>query len=525
MGILAKHLASQKRKKKIPAKSHPQGPFKRHDILSTDLILPVSPSPVRTVSPTLLDDGLIPVNSNLWEALKLEVETYLEGRLESTVDQLATALKSSVHITAWAKDEKNIEKLTGKMQNISISHASSADVRQGLTNLEQAPKSQQAKVATVDQAMKVLETIFIVKDDRNTDLQKKSNREGSFMDFQEYLAIVLKNVSSISIKGLERIKHSRLRGIARASARGREGAEQSALDKIDAKHKEETEREYEESKIRAMPKSIRDEVREQRADERRNAEARDSAASLLCPLTTEEQHSVDDAIYGIGRPDDVLFRVGTDTVVRESMHRLQPGQWLNDEVIHYFYVMLANRDKDLCRKDSSRKPSHFFKSFFMTKLLNEGHSDAKMDGRYEYRQVKRWSKNVPGKDLFGLDKVFFPINQGNSHWICAVAFMKEKRIQMYDSLGGPGRPYLEAIFQYLQDDHKDKKKCQMPDQDEWVLVTTQGDTPNQRNGTCCDDPTMFTIIQTVNTLSFCFLPFHDRVRLRCLHLHVCGFFV
>jgi sentrin-specific protease 1 len=525
MGILAKHLASQKRKKKIPAKSHPQGPFKRHDILSTDLILPVSPSPVRTVSPTLLDDRLIPVNSNLWEALKLEVETHLEGRLESTVDQLATALKSSVHITTWAKDEKNIEKLTGKMQNISISHASSADVRQGLTNLEQAPKSQQAKVATVDQAMKVLETIFIVKDDRNTDLQKRSKREGSFMDFQEYLAIVLKNVSSISIKGLERIKHSRLRGIARASARGREGAEQSALDKIDAKHKEDTEREYEESKIRAMPKSIQDEVREQRANERRNAEARDSAASLLCPLTTEEQHSVDDAIYGIGRPDDVLFRVGTDTVVRESMHRLQPGQWLNDEVIHYFYVMLANRDKDLCRKDPSRKPSHFFKSFFMTKLLNEGHSDARMDGRYEYRQVKRWSKNVPGKDLFGLDKVFFPINQGNSHWICAVAFMKEKRIQMYDSLGGPGRPYLEAIFQYLQDDHKDKKKCQMPDQDEWVLVTTQGDTPNQRNGTCCDDPTMFTIIQTFNTLSFCFLPFHDRVRLRCLHLHVCGFFV
>jgi sentrin-specific protease 1 len=116
----------------------------------------------------------------------------------------------------------------------------------------------------------------------------------------------------------------------------------------------------------------------------------------------------------------------------------------------------------------------------MTKLLNEGHPT--MDGQYEYRQVKRWSKLVPGKDLFALDKIFFPINQGFSHWICAVVFMKEKRIQMYDSLHGPGMPYLEAIFRYLKDDYKDKKGGEMPDKDEWELVVTQGNTPNQHNG-------------------------------------------
>ena len=149
--------------------------------------------------------------------------------------------------------------------------------------------------------------------------------------------------------------------------------------------------------------------------------------------------------------------------------------------------MLANRDEELGKNDPSRKPSHFFKSFFITKLLNEGHADPTMNGKYEYRQVKRWSKNVPGKDLFALEKIFFPINQGNSHWICAVAFMAEKRIQMFDSLGGSGRPYLEAIFQYLKDDHKDKKKCEMPDQDEWELVVTQPDTPNQQNGKCFHD--------------------------------------
>jgi sentrin-specific protease 1 len=94
--------------------------------------------------------------------------------------------------------------------------------------------------------------------------------------------------------------------------------------------------------------------------------------------------------------------------------------------------MLAQRDKDLCAEDPSRKRSHFFKSFFMTKLLNEGH--ATRSGMYEYSNVKRWSKKVPGKDIFGLEMIFFPINVSQSHWVCAVAFMQEKRIQFYDSM-------------------------------------------------------------------------------------------
>jgi Ulp1 family protease len=71
-------------------------------------------------------------------------------------------------------------------------------------------------------------------------------------------------------------------------------------------------------------------------------------------------------------------------------------QWLNDEVIHYFLIMLANRDEEMCRNDPNRKRSHFFKSFFITKLLNEGHANPAMDGKYQYTNVKRWSKQVPG---------------------------------------------------------------------------------------------------------------------------------
>lgn len=209
-------------------------------------------------------------------------------------------------------------------------------------------------------------------------------------------------------------------------------------------------------------------------------EAKERAAALMRPLTDEEREIVEEAIYGHGPGDEIIAQFGADSVLRQSMRTLQPGQWLNDEVIHYFLVMLANRDEEMCKGDPKRKRSHFFKSFFITALLNEG--NATCDGQYEYRHVKRWSKKVPGKDIFALDKIVFPVNMGNMHWICAVVFMTEKRIRVYDSMGSSGRRYLEALFHYLKDEHMDKKKKPLPDEDEWELVGTTRDTPQQRNG-------------------------------------------
>ena len=117
----------------------------------------------------------------------------------------------------------------------------------------------------------------------------------------------------------------------------------------------------------------------------------------------------------------------------------------------------------------------------MTKLRNEGHPT--LAGRYDYKQVKRWSKNVPGKDLFALDKIIFPINEGQMHWICACIFMSERRIQFYDSLGSSGIDYINDLFRYIQDEHIDKKKQPLPNIDQWQLVPCTKDTPRQLNGT------------------------------------------
>ena len=214
----------------------------------------------------------------------------------------------------------------------------------------------------------------------------------------------------------------------------------------------------------------------------RQEEAESKARSLLRPFTDDETGRVRQAL-GSGDPTEVLCRFDTDYITRQNMQTLRPGCWLSDEVIHFFLAMLAQRDQDLCAADPGRKRSHFFKSFFMTKLLNEGH--ATQSGVYEYRNVKRWSKKVPGKDIFNLDKIVFPINVNRSHWVCVVAFMQEKKIQFYDSMGDDGMEFLQAVFRYIQDEHLDKKKKPLPDVDQWQLVPCTNDTPQQLNLVDC----------------------------------------
>ena len=222
------------------------------------------------------------------------------------------------------------------------------------------------------------------------------------------------------------------------------------------------------------------EKKEKEMERQRLEEARKAASSLLRQLTPEEKDVVNEAINGIGPLNEVIANYETDSIQRRSMQQLRPGEWLNDEVIHFFLNMLACRDKQLCEKDGNRKRCHFFKSFFLTKLFDEGATN-----QYRYSNVKRWSKKVPGKDIFALDKIFFPMNLSNMHWACAVIYMQEKRIQVYDSMLGSGVDQLEGLMQYLKDEWRAKKGGELPNQDEWDLVTCKADTPQQRNGYDC----------------------------------------
>ena len=86
-----------------------------------------------------------------------------------------------------------------------------------------------------------------------------------------------------------------------------------------------------------------------------------------------------------------------------------------------------------------------------------------------------------------MDKVFFPINIGGSHWTLVIAYIQEKKIQYRDALGAPGKKYTSAVRQYLIDEMRDKKGVVMTQaqQDEWVIEPTPDDTPQQENGYDC----------------------------------------
>ncbi|KAL7554597.1 hypothetical protein ACHAWF_018229 [Thalassiosira exigua] len=221
----------------------------------------------------------------------------------------------------------------------------------------------------------------------------------------------------------------------------------------------------------------------ERADKER--EARESASRLMRTLTSEEKDVVKKAIYGIGPEGEILAKHDADSVQRGSLHTLQPGQWLNDEVINYFLKnCLAERDQRLCAKQPGRKRSHFFNSFFVQTMFDEKNLDRSKRGKYNYKNVRRWSKKVPGKDVFNLKYIVCPINLDNMHWTSAVIFVEEKRIQYYDSMGGTDRRKLEGLLRYLQDEHKAKKGTEM-DVSEWELVGCAPDTPRQWNGFDC----------------------------------------
>ena len=211
----------------------------------------------------------------------------------------------------------------------------------------------------------------------------------------------------------------------------------------------------------------------------------EDVSTVMRPLTDEEQEVVVSAVDGIGPPAEILASQDGDSVQRGSMETLQSGQWLNDEIINYFLKnCLAKYDEISCDKQPGRKRSHFFNSFFVQTMLDEKNDNPKLRGKYNYKNVKRWGRKVPGKDIFNLKYIFIPINLDNMHWTSAVIFMEEKKIQYFDSMGATDRIKLRALLQYLQDEYKAKKGGELKPK-EWTLVGCSKSTPRQRNGFDC----------------------------------------
>ncbi|EQC28611.1 hypothetical protein SDRG_13690 [Saprolegnia diclina VS20] len=194
-------------------------------------------------------------------------------------------------------------------------------------------------------------------------------------------------------------------------------------------------------------------------------EIRDEGPDLA--LSEEDEQTVKDALSS-GPSNKVLCQKFNVDITRALIQCLRPGQWLNDEIINFYFQMLAERDVHVSAA-LGIPGSHFFNSFFFSKVSEDGY-------------------NFINLDLFAMDKVFIPVNICNVHWCLAVIYVTEKRIQYYDSMNGAGTECLSVLLRYLGDEHQHKKGSPF-DTTGWELLPSQPDTPQQGNSHDCG---MFT---------------------------------
>jgi len=209
----------------------------------------------------------------------------------------------------------------------------------------------------------------------------------------------------------------------------------------------------------------------------------DASAGLIelrkKPVDESELQTIRDILRNRNGQTIVIDKFNIDITI-SKITCLRPNTWLNDEIVNFYMCMLQERDQKLCAaSNGARLPSHYFNSFFIAKLLE--------NGQYTYNNVKRWSKKF---DVFSMDRIFMPINLNNTHWVMSVVYIQRKEIHYYDSMSGSGQRHLQAILRWLGDESKEKKKVQL-DTTGWKLIDREQDVPQQENGYDCG---VFSII-------------------------------
>ena len=155
--------------------------------------------------------------------------------------------------------------------------------------------------------------------------------------------------------------------------------------------------------------------------------------------------------------------------------------WLSDEVIHAYLRLLFQR---FSSSHPTAPPCAYFKSFFMTSLMQEGHTDVSLRGTYNHSRVQRWPRRVDSQsDIFRLHKLFIPINVDQGHWIHAFISFPHRTVTVYDSMGSPGYYHLAILRRYLHDEHQLRRGAPLPL--DWRFIPCPLHTPRQPNSFDC----------------------------------------
>ncbi|CAH2104127.1 unnamed protein product [Euphydryas editha] len=183
----------------------------------------------------------------------------------------------------------------------------------------------------------------------------------------------------------------------------------------------------------------------------------------LPPLTPEQEKLVKKAL-GPGPPNQLLVEKFNLRIHRRDLQTLAGLNWLNDEVINFYMNLLMQRSEE--RTDLPKV--YATNTFFYPKLMQSGQAG-----------LRRWTRKV---DIFSHDLMVVPVHLG-VHWCLSLIDFRKKKIMYLDSMGSSNQACLDALLQYLHDEHKDKKG-QSFDDSGWTTQNLK-DIPQQMNGSDC----------------------------------------
>ncbi|KAM7404737.1 hypothetical protein PAMP_012057 [Pampus punctatissimus] len=187
------------------------------------------------------------------------------------------------------------------------------------------------------------------------------------------------------------------------------------------------------------------------------------------PELTEEMEAEVNRVLRGGSPHEVLSEGFGLSLTRKDLQTLSSLNWLNDEVINFYMNLLVERSKD-----PNLPTVNTFNTFFYPKLRSSG-----------YSAVRRWTKKM---DIFSKDILLVPVHLG-VHWCLSVVDFRKKAVMYFDSMGGNNDEACTILFEYLQQESKDKKGKEL-DTSGWSLHSKKrNEIPQQMNGSDCG---MFT---------------------------------
>ena len=129
---------------------------------------------------------------------------------------------------------------------------------------------------------------------------------------------------------------------------------------------------------------------------------------------------------------DVFLKFGKREISKHSLLKMfERTEWLNDELITYYFELLKHRQVVLLEHKQLHTRSLFFPTSFYSSLIGVGMD---VSTSFCYERVSTFTKRLlKDETVLDYDNIFIPINVSNSHWICGFVDVRRKLVSVYDS--------------------------------------------------------------------------------------------